>query len=71
MQWQLTPGSSNVAAFAYDPDAKILRVRFNSGHEYAYAGVPPEVHDSMLNADSVGSFLHENVKGQYDYRRTG
>ena len=68
--WTPTPGSSNVAAFAYDPEARLLHVRFNSGHQYAYQDVPPEIHDGLVNADSAGSYIHENVKGSYDYART-
>ena len=69
--WVPTPGSSNVSAVAYDPDAMLLHVRFNSGHQYTYQNVPADVHEGLLNADSVGSYLHENVKNQYDYTRTG
>jgi hypothetical protein len=69
--WTPTPGSSNVSAVAYDPDAQLLHVRFNSGHQYAFTNVPEDVHSSFLNADSAGKFFHENIKGQYDYKRIG
>jgi hypothetical protein len=70
LAWTPTPGSSNGAGFAYDPDARALHVRFNSGHQYLYNDVPAEVHDGLMHTDSIGSYIHDNVKGQYDYRRT-
>jgi hypothetical protein len=58
--------SSNIQAVGYDQGSETLRVAFKSGGTYDYKGVPPDVHASMLCAQSVGSFFHHNVKGKFD-----
>ena len=61
--------SSDISEVGYDADTQTLYVRFNSGAEYAYDGVPPEEHENLVNAGSVGSALNDSIKGQYPYRR--
>jgi hypothetical protein len=52
--------SSNVAAVGYADTT--LTVRFNSGAVYEYLGVPSEVHEKLMAADSVGQYLNKFVK---------
>lgn len=62
--------SSNVAAVGYDDTTSTLGVRFHSGHEYHYSGVPRSVFDAFLGASSKGQFLDQQIKkGGYPYRR--
>ena len=63
--------SSNVASIAYDSSTQTLGVKFLNGSEYHYAGTPPDIYTGMLAAESVGQFLHQNVKGVYPYTKVG
>lgn len=67
-QWHY-PTSSNVKAVAYEEDTSQLLVSFKSGHTYAYDGVPNGLIDDLLNADSVGKYLNENIKGVYQEKK--
>lgn len=63
-----TKPSSQIAAHGYDPATQTLAVQFKSGGTYHYSGVPAEVYAGMQQAESAGRFLHQAVKGQYDYK---
>ncbi|MGE0539179.1 MAG: KTSC domain-containing protein [Dehalococcoidia bacterium] len=63
--------SSNVAAIGYDDATELLQVRFHNGSLYAYSGVPSSVFQRFLSAPSKGSFVHEELKDRYPYRRIG
>ena len=60
--------SSNIAGIAYDGEGT-LHVQFKNGSIYAYQGVPPEKHDELMNAGSVGSHFNAHIKGNYEYER--
>jgi hypothetical protein len=73
---EMTPlKSSNVAAAGWDhdgaePDAEgqrfgTLTVRFASGAEYRYAGVPESAFEGLRDATSHGSYFHERIRGFY------
>ena len=53
----------------YDPGAKILEVVFNSGDRYRYFGVPPEEYEALMNAESIGQYMHKHIIGHYEYER--
>ncbi len=60
--------SSNIEAIGYESDLQELHVRFLKGGEtYVYYGVEEWVFQEMMQADSKGRYLIDNIKGQYDY----
>ena len=61
--------SSDVAAVGYDVENQIVHVQFLNGTEYIYKGVLQRDFDDLLNASSVGSYLHRNFKNVYPYER--
>lgn len=61
--------SSNILAVGYDADNQIVHVQFLNGSEYIYKEVPQHEFDGLLNAPSVGSYLHRNYKNIYPYER--
>ena len=61
--------SSNIAQVGYDSDANVVYVRFHNNSLYIYKGVSRMEFDGLLNAPSVGSYLHRNFKGVYAYER--
>lgn len=62
--------SSNIRSIGYDEDSQTLEVEFNNGGVYEYLGVPPSEHDALMQAPSVGSYLHTHIKGKYPHRKT-
>ncbi len=61
--------SSNVKAVGYDPEERELHVHFHSGGRYVYEGVSHEAHRALLAAPSVGSHLHQHIKGRHQHRK--
>lgn len=61
MQYQPVK-SSNLSEVAYDAASSTLGVRFKSGGEYEYYGVPDNVYRSLIAASSVGSYFDANIK---------
>ena len=53
----------------YDAKAQILEVVFNSGDHYRYFEVPPEEYEGLMNAESIGQYMHKHIIGRYDYER--
>ncbi|MBA7676496.1 hypothetical protein ES703_84738 [subsurface metagenome] len=68
IKWS-TVESSNLSMVGYDAEKLELRIKFNSGTEYAYLGVPSEVFDGLMRAPSAGKFLAREIKGKYEYHQ--
>ncbi|HEX3405935.1 MAG TPA: KTSC domain-containing protein, partial [Caulobacteraceae bacterium] len=62
-----TPASTAIRAIRYDAERRRLVVRFIDGDEYAYVGVPGEVHRSFVDAESKGGFFASEIRGRYPY----
>jgi hypothetical protein len=58
-------GSSNIAAQGFDEDTGTLRVQFQSGKTYEYAGVTPDDYADFAGADSLGRALTQVIKPNY------
>lgn len=61
--------SSNIEAIGHDPKANELHVKFKDGGHYIYADAAADHHNSMLNAESVGSYFHAHIKGKFKHRK--
>ena len=61
--------SSNIDSVGYDPEKKILELRFKGGGLYAYKGVPQTEHDGLMTSDSIGSYFHANIKNAYKFEK--
>lgn len=60
--------SSNIAAIGYDPTLGTLSIKFKSnGQVYSYLAVPPEVHDALTKAESIGRYFAQHIRGAYAY----
>jgi hypothetical protein len=66
-----TVKSSNIASIGYDSGEQVLEVEFKNGGVFQYADVEPKEYVSMLNADSVGRYLHSNIKGKFECLKVG
>jgi hypothetical protein len=54
--------SSNIQSVGYDLEKKILQVKFHSGQAWNYHGVSAAKHQQLLQAESLGGFLHSSIK---------
>ena len=61
--------SSNIAAIGYESGTNTLEVEFASGAVYEYLGVPGDVYDGFLAAESPGRYFAANIKGSYSFNR--
>ena len=64
-----TPDFINIRAIRYDEERQRLLVRFSDGDEYAFVGVPGEVHRSFADSDSKGDFFADAIRGRYPYNK--
>lgn len=68
----LTPGSSNVRGFRYDPATKALFITYQGGGSYRYDNVPPAAARALGRAKSVGKAVNKRIKGGgYAYEKIG
>ena len=62
---QLQPvKSSNIKAVGYHPESKTLRVQFANDAVHEYANVEPHEHQALVNAPSIGSHFHKNIRAR-------
>ncbi|HEY6258872.1 MAG TPA: KTSC domain-containing protein [Xanthobacteraceae bacterium] len=59
--------SSVMTFVTYDDDAGELDITFTSGKTYRYRGVPPDIYDGLLDAQSKGAFFNDNIKDAFDF----
>ena len=57
--------SSLIYAIGYHAGTKVLEVVLKNELTYQYDGVPPEVYQQFLQADSKGKFFVDNVRDVY------
>lgn len=61
--------STNIEAIGYEPDLQELYVRFQKTGDYVYYNVEEWVFSELMQSSSKGTYLHDNIKGRYDYAR--
>ena len=54
--------------FSYNVATRQLVVMFVTGRVYAYAGVPPDVHNAFRASGSKGRFFNQEIRDNYDCR---
>ena len=57
--------SSMIKSYEYNPDKEILVLTFNNDMSYKYASVTRELFLKFQNAQSLGKFFNEFIKGIY------
>jgi hypothetical protein len=61
--------SSNVESVGYDEGSETLQVEFINGANYQYFDVPENVYIGLRDAESVGGYLADNIKGEYRFSK--
>ena len=60
--------STALEQVAYDAAGHVLRATFrDSGRTYAYRGVPQELYDGLLFADSLGAYFNAHIRDRFDF----
>jgi KTSC domain len=63
--------SSSIATVGYDTESKVLEVEYQNGGIYQYAGVPPELHNQLMNSPSLGAFMNQQIRKLYSFSKVG
>lgn len=63
--------SSNIASIGYDAESETLEIQFHNGGIYRYYGVPQAVYTGLMASSSHGSYLAQNIKNRYQYKKVG
>lgn len=67
---RISVSSSAIQSVGYSESQKVLEVEFTAGEVYRYSGVPLDVFDGLMNAESLGSYFHEHIRDSgYEYKR--
>lgn len=61
--------SSNIVSVGYDAASSTMEIEFKDGRIYQYFDVPAQVYQDLVSAASVGTYFHQNVRGQFPYAR--
>ena len=61
--------STAIRDIDYDEPRSKLFVRFTSGAEYVYVGVPSPVHRAFADAPSKGGFFAHQIRDCYPFNR--
>ena len=62
--------SAALETVAYDETTHVLRAKFRGdGRTVIYEGVPLEIYDALLFADSIGRFFHDLIENAYPARK--
>ena len=66
----MLPVSSSMAnAVGYDSNQQILQVEFHNGVVYQYAEVDEHTWEDLHQAESIGRFFNDEIKGRYKCQR--
>jgi hypothetical protein len=61
--------SSRITNANYDPEGLELVLYYTKGGAYQYREVPPEVWEGLIEAESPGKFINNEIRGKFDYRK--
>ena len=62
--------SSAISHIGYDKDSRVLTIVFKHGGAYTFPDVPEDVHESFLNADSIGQHFHQHIRPNFEGTRS-
>ena len=62
--------SITMASIGYDLESRILEIEFTGGAVYQYFGVPEEIYQELLRAESKGKYFNLVFKPHgFEYRQ--
>lgn len=60
--------SKTISTIKYEQKTKVLTITYTTQKTYDYAKVPEQIWSGCLVAESIGKFVNEHIKGQYQYK---
>jgi hypothetical protein len=69
MQRDPVSPSTSIASIGYDESTSTLEIEFKTGSVYQYFEVPKSTYDELMSASSHGTYLAQQIKGQFRYAR--
>jgi transposase len=61
--------SSHLAKVGYRASTRELFVDFHDNKHYRFRGVPQDVFDDLMKAESVGEYFAQNIKDEFRFSR--
>ena len=61
--------SSSIKSVGYDADTRTLEIEFPSGAVYHHYDVPPEAHQALMSAESVGKHYGAHIRWKRRYKK--
>ena len=61
--------SSTIKAVVYNSDTRNLFIRFQTGAEWVYEGVPSLIFDHFMKSESKGQFFAKNIKDAFPSKK--
>ncbi len=61
--------SSNITSIGYDENTSSLEIEFLNNSIYQYFDVPQHIYLGLMQADSHGQYLAQNIKEAYRYSK--
>ena len=65
----ITVNSTTLSTVAYDAAAQLLQLVFRNGAAYCYFGVPSDVYQDLMSADSMGAYFTRNIRPRFPYQK--
>ncbi len=69
MERKSIQNSLNIAEIGYDASTSTLEIMFLNNSIYQYFDVPQHIYQDLMQADSQGQYLAQNIKGVYRYSK--
>jgi len=66
--------STLIAGVGYEANSTLLHLELRDGSLYRYFGVPVEVYEGLLAAESKGAYFNRRIRGSFQHallRRSG
>ena len=59
--------STSLNAATYQDQSASLELEFRSGAIYRYRGVPEQVYQELLSAESKGRYFNQHIRNRFTY----
>jgi hypothetical protein len=61
--------STSLNAATYQDQSAFLDLEFQSGAIYRYLGVPVQVYQELLQAESKGRYFNQHIRNRFPYTK--
>ena len=61
--------STSLHAATYEEQSSFLELEFRSGAIYRYLGVPAQIYQELLWADSKGRYFNQHIRNRFAYTK--